>query len=88
MCPGLCCSCLPRPARQAQALRQGLDHVIGLSATHPTWQKTRPDDSEDTHWGWTFATESDPPFSNANGEGQIKPKTGLLPDTVNHARCC
>ena len=49
---------------------QGLEDVIGLSATHPTWQKTKPNDEEDSHWGWTFATYDDPPFSNANGGAQ------------------
>lgn len=29
-----------------QALK-GLQGVIGMSATHPTWQKTRPDDDKD-----------------------------------------
>ena len=76
------CSC----TAHTPPLPQGLEDVIGLSATHPTWQKTRPEDDEDTHWGWTFASDSDPPFSNSAGHGKIKPKTGLLPDTVNHAR--
>ncbi|CAN0097393.1 unnamed protein product, partial [Hapterophycus canaliculatus] len=26
---------------------KGLQGVIGMSATHPTWQKTRPDDDND-----------------------------------------
>ena len=119
---------------------KGLEDVIGLSATHPTWQRTRPNDPKDEHWGWTFASEEDAPFENANGQptirprccssaphvffsgykytlcflrlpasctnsrrqsrgglspqlserdagqGKLKPKTGLLPDTVNHVK--
>lgn len=26
---------------------KGLQGVVGMSATHPTWQKTRPDDDND-----------------------------------------
>lgn len=33
-------------AVKPQALK-GLQGVIGMSATHPTWQKTRPDDDND-----------------------------------------
>lgn len=32
--------------RELQALK-GLQGVVGMSATHPTWQKTRPDDDSD-----------------------------------------
>lgn len=33
---------------------KGLDSVIGVSITHYTWQKTRPDDDSDKHFGWAF----------------------------------
>lgn len=49
------------------ALPQGLQDVIGLSVTHPTWQRTRPDDPDDEHTGWTFASPNDPPFSSPTG---------------------
>lgn len=31
--------------------RQGLEDVINVSITHPTWQKTKPDDPGDAHSG-------------------------------------
>lgn len=64
---------------------KGLQNVIGLSVVHPTWQKTRPDDPEDPHHGWTFANPDDPPFSSPTGHGQF-PCTACIPDTVNGAR--
>lgn len=30
---------------------QGLEDAIDLSVTHPTWQRTKPDDPEDEHTG-------------------------------------
>ena len=30
---------------------QGLQDAIDLSVTHPTWQRTRPDDPNDEHTG-------------------------------------
>ena len=30
------------------------EDVIGLSVTHPTWARTRPDDDSDKHVGWQF----------------------------------
>lgn len=38
--------CVPCGCCKLQALK-GLQGVIGMSATHPTWQKTRPDDDND-----------------------------------------
>lgn len=50
---------------------KGLDEAIGLSVTHPTWQRTRPDDEEDTHAGWAFTDPSDPPVTPVSGHGSI-----------------
>ena len=47
--------------------RQGLEAAIGVSVVHPTWQKTKPDDPNDEHCGWTFASPDDPPFQSPNG---------------------
>jgi len=44
-----------------------LQDVIGLSVTHPTWQRTRPDDPKDEHTGWVFAKPDDPPFTSTTG---------------------
>jgi hypothetical protein len=42
---------------------QGLEDAIGLSITHPTWQRTKPDVPGDEHTGWVFRAPSDPPLS-------------------------
>lgn len=33
---------------------KGLDEVIGVTVVDPVWVKTRPNDDEDTHHGWSF----------------------------------
>jgi putative glutathione S-transferase len=33
---------------------KGLEDCISVSIVHPTWQKTKPLDENDTHVGWTF----------------------------------
>jgi hypothetical protein len=48
-------------------------------------QKTRPDDPEDSHYGWTFASPDDPPFASPTGHGQFS-AADCIPDTVNGAR--
>lgn len=63
---------------------KGLDHVIGLSVTHPTWGRTRPGDPEDLHAGWQFKSESDPPVANPAGYGEFC-CDGCVPDSVNGA---
>lgn len=50
---------------------KGLEDAIDLSVTHPTWQRTRPDNPEDEHTGWTFASPDDPPFSSSTGFGSF-----------------
>ncbi len=52
---------------QSFCVFQGLEDAIGLSVTHPTWQRTKPDDPSDEHTGWTFASPEDPPFSSPTG---------------------
>jgi putative glutathione S-transferase len=64
---------------------KGLQDVIGLSVTHPTWQRTKPDDPEDEHTGWTFANPGDPPFQSSTGHGSF-PTDDCIPDTVNGAK--
>mmetsp|Transcript_16649 Transcript_16649/g.50442 ORF Transcript_16649/g.50442 Transcript_16649/m.50442 type:complete len:350 (+) Transcript_16649:198-1247(+) len=60
-------------ANRVAAVRKlkGLEDAIGLAVVHPTWQRTRPDDPNDVHAGWTFATEEDT-FSSPNGHGAFK----------------
>lgn len=52
-------------------IAQGLEDAIGVSVVHPTWQKTKPDDPSDEHYGWTFASPDDPPFQSPNGTGPL-----------------
>ena len=53
----------------AECIAQGLEDAVGVSVVHPTWQKTKPDDPNDEHYGWTFASPDDPPFKSPNGNG-------------------
>eukprot|EP00903_Cladosiphon_okamuranus_P005623 g5592.t1 len=62
---------------------KGLQDVIGMSATHPTWQKTRPDDDNDRHYGWAFASPDDPPFVPPSGHGSIPSGAGAIPDPLH-----
>ena len=61
---------------------KGLQDVIGLSVTHPTWAKTRPDDPADAHTGWAFASPSDPSRANPAGYGSFS-CAECIPDDVN-----
>jgi glutathionyl-hydroquinone reductase len=75
----------PWANRCVAAMRlKGLEDTIGLSITHPTWKRTRPDkkDPEDHHTGWFFASPEDPPVSNSQGMGSFD-CSGCIPDTVN-----
>ena len=66
---------------------KGLDDCIGFTAVHPTWQRTRPTDPEDTHAGWVFFdSEKDVALTNPAGFGSFAP-AGLTRDTVNGAKC-
>jgi putative glutathione S-transferase len=64
---------------------KGLQDAIGLSVTHPTWQRTRPDSPDDQHAGWAFFKRGDPPVHSPNGSGSF-PTDGCIPDTVNNAK--
>lgn len=39
----------------ARAIK-GLEGVISTSFVHPTWQRSRPDNPDDLHAGWTFVS--------------------------------
>ncbi|CAM9382986.1 unnamed protein product [Pylaiella littoralis] len=62
---------------------KGLQGVIGMSATHPTWQKTRPDDESDSHYGWAFAGADDPPLVPPGGYGSVPSGAGVVPDPLH-----
>ncbi|KAG2483119.1 hypothetical protein HYH03_018009 [Edaphochlamys debaryana] len=63
---------------------KGLDHAIGVSVTHPTWQRTRPEDDKDEHLGWVFRAPTDPPLSSSTGHGSFGCE-GCVPDDINGA---
>lgn len=65
---------------------KGLEHAIGVSIVHPTWQRTRPDDPNDAHTGWVFRTLEDEPLPSSTGHGAIQPSAFLVPDTVNNCK--
>ena len=48
---------------------QGLEDVIGLSVTHSTWQRTKPD-TDDEHCGWAFASPGDAPLHSSTGDAR------------------
>ncbi|PSC67156.1 Glutathionyl-hydroquinone reductase [Micractinium conductrix] len=62
---------------------KGLQDVVGLSVSHPTWQHTRP--GQDEHCGWAFASPGDPPLSSSTGQGSFD-CADCIPDTVNGAK--
>ncbi|GLC40101.1 hypothetical protein PLESTM_000993200 [Pleodorina starrii] len=61
---------------------KGLEDAIGVSVTHPTWQRTRPHDPADEHIGWVFRAPTDPPLASSTGFGSFGCE-GCVPDTVN-----
>lgn len=64
---------------------KGLEDKIGVSVTHPTWQRTRPDNKEDEHCGWAFKAPGDPPVSSSTGFGSFGCED-CIPDTINGAK--
>lgn len=63
---------------------KGLQDAIGLSVTHSTWQRTKPD-TKDEHCGWAFADPKDAPLHSSQGYGEF-PADDCIPDTVNGAK--
>ena len=47
----------------------GLEDVISVTVTHPTWQRTRPDNEADQHTGWIFGNSNGEPLVNSAGHG-------------------
>lgn len=64
---------------------KGLEDCIGVTVTHPVWQKTKPLDADDKHFGWAFYdSSSGVPLRNPSGLGSFAPE-GCSPDPVNGA---
>lgn len=61
---------------------KGLEEVIGVSITHPTWTRTNP---KDDHCGWAFNSPQDPPRSSPTGHGSFDCED-CVPDTINKAK--
>jgi putative glutathione S-transferase len=75
---------------------KGLEKCIGTSVVHPTWQKTKPESIDDTHFGWAFAEYTDDykesefsselprikPFTSPTGYGSFSP-VGCTIDHIN-----
>ncbi|RLN51038.1 hypothetical protein BBJ28_00025872 [Nothophytophthora sp. Chile5] len=78
MCPFAC------RALAARNLK-GLEDAIGLSVAHSVSQRTRPDDENDTHRGWTFVDPKTTPTVTASN-GKEYSTEGCTPDTVNHVK--
>ena len=51
---------------------KGLEHVLEVSFVHPTWERTRPDDPEDTHCGWVFDPKDESKTDGLNGCRSIR----------------
>ena len=65
---------------------KGLEDAIGVSVTHATWQRTRPDVPDDTHCGWVFRGPEDAPLSSTEGRGSFTGEE-CIPDSINNAKC-
>jgi glutathionyl-hydroquinone reductase len=67
---------------------KGLQHSIGLSVVHPTWQRTRADNPDDQHTGWAFCTPGTDaaPFSSSTGHGSFPCHDSCIPDNVNNTK--
>jgi len=63
---------------------KGLEDVISYSTVHPTWGKTKPDDPDDTHYGWVYRKPGDEPMKNPLGHGSFVCDDALIPDTVTN----
>jgi putative glutathione S-transferase len=46
-----------------------LEDVISVTAVMPVWQRTKPENSDDTHCGWIFANVDGAPLHNSIGLG-------------------
>ena len=67
---------------------KGLEDAISVTVVHPIWQKTKPDDPDDTHTGWVFGNKDGEPFVNTIGKGGpfLPCYPGNEPDPIHGAR--
>ncbi|TMW63151.1 hypothetical protein Poli38472_002092 [Pythium oligandrum] len=65
---------------------KGLDKIIGVTVVHPVFQRTRPNDPEDNHYGWAFVDpKTTPTLPGPSGLGAYSSKDAT-PDTLNNAQ--
>ncbi|KAJ0397554.1 hypothetical protein ATCC90586_006414 [Pythium insidiosum] len=65
---------------------KGLQDMVDVTIVHPVFQRTRPDDAEDTHTGWAIVDPKATPFlAGPTGIGQYSSE-GCSPDPVHGAK--
>ncbi|GLD92480.1 hypothetical protein PINS_up001039 [Pythium insidiosum] len=65
---------------------KGLQDIVDVTIVHPVFQRTRPDDAEDTHTGWAIVDPKATPFlAGPTGVGQYSSE-GCSPDPVHGAK--
>lgn len=58
---------------------KGLEEIVGVTVVHPVWQRTRPENPEDSHCGWAFYdSASQEKWSNPKGMGSFSPQKCTL----------
>jgi len=61
---------------------KGLQQCIGVSVVHPTWQRTRPENPNDTHHGWCFLENTNLALHSPSGMGSFVVE-GCTNDPIN-----
>ena len=65
---------------------KGLEGVVSFTVVHPTWQRSKPDDPNDSHCGWAFHDSSSrEPLSSSTGHGRFLVE-GCTADVLNGCR--
>ena len=64
---------------------KGLNDIIGVSIVHSTWQKTKLEDPNDDHKGWTFVQDPSINFKSSSGYGCFN-TDGCTNDKINGFR--
>lgn len=66
---------------------KGLEDIISVSVVHPVFQKTRPNDPNDPHVGWTFRDPIiDGPTVKHLESDALLTVSDFTPDTINNAK--
>lgn len=63
---------------------KGLQDCISMTVVHPTWNRTKPDDPNDTHCGWIFAAPNETVLSTTGYASYGFPDTSV--DHLNGAK--